>query len=92
VGTQFTFRGPRTRTATADPPLVKTGGCLGDMTSELKPGFHIEEFVSGEPKNYAYRIVEPETGNLKTVFKVRGITLSKAPLTRSISTSLRPWY
>ena len=46
------------------------------MTSELKPVFHIEEFVSGGPKNYAYGIVDPVTGNRETVYKVRGITLS----------------
>ncbi len=46
------------------------------MTSELKPGFHIEEFVSGGPKNYAYRIVDPVTGVRETVCKVRGITLN----------------
>jgi hypothetical protein len=45
------------------------------MTSELKPGFHIEEFVRGGPKNYAYIIVDPATGNRETVCKVRGITL-----------------
>ena len=46
------------------------------MTSELKPVFHIEEFVSGGPKNYAYRIVDPVTGNRKIICKVRGITLN----------------
>ena len=60
----------------AEPQLVETGDCLGAMTSELKPGFHIEEFVSGGPKNYAYRIVDPVTGNRETVCKVRGITLN----------------
>ena len=44
------------------------------MTSEVKPRFHIEEFVSGGPKNYAYRIVNPVTGNRETACKVRGIT------------------
>ena len=47
---------------TAEPPLVKTGGCLGAMMSELKPGYHIEEFVSLGPKNYSYRIVDRVTG------------------------------
>ena len=46
------------------------------MTSELKPGFHIDEFVSGGRKNYAYRIVDPVTGNRETVCKVQGITLN----------------
>ena len=46
------------------------------MTSELKPGCHIEDFVSGGSKNYAYRIVVPVTGNRETVYKVRRITLN----------------
>jgi hypothetical protein len=45
------------------------------MTSELKQGFHIDEFVSGGPKNYAYRTINPATGE-DTVCKVRGITLN----------------
>ena len=49
---------------------------LGAMTSELKPGFHIEIFVSGGPKNYAYRIVDSLTFIRETVCKVRGITLN----------------
>ena len=61
---------------TAEPPLVQTGDCLVAMTSELKPGFHIEEFVNGGPKNYAYRIEDPVTGNRRTVCKVRRLTLN----------------
>ena len=41
------------------------------MTSELKSAFHIEEFVSGVPKNYSYSILNPVTGNRETVCKVR---------------------
>jgi DNA polymerase elongation subunit (family B) len=33
------------------PALIETGDCLGAMTSELKPGLHIDEFVSSGPKN-----------------------------------------
>jgi hypothetical protein len=54
------------------PALIETGDCLGAMT----PGLHIEEFVSGGPKNYAYRTVNPTTGVRETVCKVRGITLN----------------
>ena len=54
-----------------EPPLIETGDCLGAMTSELKPGFHIEEFVRGGPKNYAYRKMDPVTGNRETGSKVR---------------------
>jgi hypothetical protein len=58
------------------PALVQTGDCLGAMTSELRPGLHIEEFVSGGPKNYAYRTVNPATVQRDNVCKVRGITLN----------------
>ena len=54
---------------TLKTPLVKTGECLGAMTSEQKPGCHIGEFVSGRPKNYAYRIVDPVTGYRKRYVK-----------------------
>jgi hypothetical protein len=58
------------------PALIETGDCLGAMTSELKPGLHIDEFVSGGPKNYAYRTTNPATGERETASKVRGITLN----------------
>jgi hypothetical protein len=58
------------------PAVVETGDCLGAMTSELKPGIHIEEFFSGGPNNFAYRTVNPATGQRDTVCKVRGITLN----------------
>ena len=56
--------------------LVETGDCLRAMMSELISGFYIEEFVSGGPKNNAYRIVDPVTRNHETACKVRGITLN----------------
>ena len=59
-----------------EPALVETGDNLGAMTSELRPFEFIEEFVSGGPKNYAYKIVDTTTGERKTVCKVRGITLN----------------
>jgi len=40
----------------------------------------IEEFVSGGPKNYAYKTIKAETLESKTVCKVRGITLNYTPL------------
>ena len=55
---------------TAEPPMGKPGQCLGAMTSELKPPFHIEKFVSGGPTNYAYTIVDPVTGNCETVYEI----------------------
>ena len=60
----------------AESPLVETGDNLGDMTSELKPSQYIEEFVSGGPKNYVYKVVDTSTGEKKHVCKVRGITLN----------------
>jgi hypothetical protein len=60
-----------------DPPaLIETGDCLGAMTSELNQVFHKDEFVSGGPKNYAYRTINPATGEHDTICKVRGITLN----------------
>jgi hypothetical protein len=60
------------------PPAVDCGDRLGDMTDELSPRVYIEEFVSGGPKNYAYRSVDAETAEGRTVCKVRGITLNYA--------------
>ena len=51
-------------------PKVPTGDYLGDLKDELD-GDVIKEFVSGGPKNYAYR-----TEREKTVCKVRGFTLN----------------
>jgi len=56
--------------------LLKTGDCLGDMTSELKLCEYISEFVSGRPKNYAHQTRNTDTGAEATVCKVRGITLN----------------
>ena len=54
-----------------DPPL---GNYLGDLTDELN-GDYITSFVSGGPKNYAYR-----TKKGKTETKIRGITLDYAAM------------
>ena len=51
-----------------DPPL---GDYLGELTDELKTGEHIVEFVSGGPKNYAYK-----TNQERETCKVRGFTLN----------------
>ena len=50
-----------------DPPL---GNYLCDLTDELDGGDYITSFVSGGPKNYAYRT---KRGKVET--KIRGITL-----------------
>ena len=52
-------------------PFIPTGDFLGEMKNELEPGDVITEFVSGGPKNYAYRTKE---GNVES--KVRGFTLN----------------
>jgi hypothetical protein len=54
---------------TNDPPL---GDFLGEFTDELD-GDHIVNFISGGPKNYAYR-----TSHGKESLKVRGFTLDHA--------------
>jgi hypothetical protein len=59
-----------------EPALVETGDNLGAMSSELKPGVFIQEYVSGGPKNYAYKTVNSVIGEQKTVCKLRGITLN----------------
>ena len=59
-----------------EPPLIDRGDHLGDMTSELKGIEFISEFVRGGPKNYAYKLCDSVTGEEKSVFKVRGITLN----------------
>jgi len=47
------------------------------MTNELGEGEFIDEFVSGGPKNYAYKVCNRDvTKASKTVCKVRGITLN----------------
>ena len=51
------------------------GDFLGEWTDELGPECFIQEFVSGGPKNYAYKMQKP-SGEIKTVCKVRGITLN----------------
>ena len=48
-----------------DPPKVKTGDYLGNLTNELEeygPGSFIQEFVSGGPKNYAFSVFFSSTG------------------------------
>ena len=52
-----------------EQPLVQCGEALGDMTSELKQGENILEFVSWGPKNYAYKLYNSMTGDVKIVVK-----------------------
>ncbi|XP_072384582.1 uncharacterized protein [Diabrotica undecimpunctata] len=55
-------------------PDLPTGDCIGDLTDELSGG-HISEFVSGGPKNYAYKYILPN-GDEKFCCKVKGISLN----------------
>jgi hypothetical protein len=48
------------------------------MADELGPDEHIEEFVSGRTKNYAYKTMNALTLQRKTDCKARGITLNYA--------------
>ena len=50
---------------------IELGDFLGDMTNELEDEGYITEFVSGGPKNYAYK-----TSSGKVPCKVRGFTLN----------------
>jgi len=71
---------------------VPVGWHLGEMTNELKDyGMHsyISEFVSGGPKNYAYKIAGTDNGKDQCEIKVRGITLSKVTSKRVNFKSLR---
>ncbi|XP_072377730.1 uncharacterized protein [Diabrotica undecimpunctata] len=55
---------------------LPTGQCIGDLTDELGGG-SISEFVSGGPKNYAYKCILPD-GQQKICCKVKGISLNYA--------------
>ena len=59
-----------------EPGLIETEDVLGNMTSELRTTEYISEFVSGGPKNYAYKVIDTVTVRATTVCKVRGITLN----------------
>lgn len=59
-----------------EPP---TGSCIGEMTNELDVygnGSYISEFVSGGPKNYAYKVWSTKEQRDKFVCKVKGININ----------------
>lgn len=63
-----------------DPPL---GPHLGDLTDQLQddygPNSFCTEFVAAGPKNYSYRVaVGGDLQNIKTVIKVRGISINSS--------------
>jgi len=64
---------------------VPIGSNLGEMTNELREygnDANIEEFVSGGPKNYGYKICSSKRKKPTYVIKVRGITLSQSTCKR----------
>ncbi|VDH90149.1 Hypothetical predicted protein [Mytilus galloprovincialis] len=52
-----------------------TGDYLGDLTDET-PNNNIDVFVSGGPKNYGYKLKNPDRDGNRTCCKIRGITLN----------------
>jgi len=59
-----------------DEWTVPTGSYLGDMVDELEKfgsGSYITEFVSGGPKNYAFKAWSTHKQDFVTVCKVKGI-------------------
>ena len=56
--------------------LIETGEELEEMTSELRPKEYVFEIVSGGTKNYAYSIIDTDTGRAVIVCKVRGKTVN----------------
>ena len=51
------------------------GDYLGDLTNEI-PDNDIDIFVTGGPKNYAFRLKTPDNEGIQNFAKVRGITLN----------------
>lgn len=59
---------------------IPTGDFLGEMTDELAndygSGSFIQEFVSGGPKTYAYRVYSTDKQTISDVCKIKGLTLN----------------
>ena len=55
---------------------TRHGDYVGELTNEIDSENHISSFVSGGPKNYAYRLARPDKNGNTTFCKVRGITLN----------------
>ena len=54
---------------------LSLGDYLGDLTDEV-PSNAITHFVTGDPKNYGYKLDKPDNKGIQTVCKVRRITLN----------------
>jgi hypothetical protein len=65
--------------STQDWYMPKLGNYLGEMTDEVSQdygiGSYIDEFASGGPKNYAYKVMKPD-GSEHTKVKVKGICIN----------------
>jgi hypothetical protein len=59
-----------------EPPVLETGNFLGELTDEIPEGWKVLVFIGLGAKNYAYRMVNLNTGEIKDVMKIRGITLN----------------
>lgn len=57
------------------PPIGDFLGNLTDEMIEYGDGSNITEFVSGGPKNYAYKFWSTKDRSFKTVCKVKGLSL-----------------
>ncbi|CAC5376018.1 unnamed protein product [Mytilus coruscus] len=55
--------------------MPDTGDYLGDLTDET-PNNTIECFITGGPKNYVYKLKNPDKDGNLTCCKIRGITLN----------------
>lgn len=55
----------------ATTPRIPVGDYLGQLTNELEGSTHITQFVSGGPKNYAYKLSDESA-----CCKVKGFTLN----------------
>ena len=59
-----------------EPLLLCTGNYLGELTNEIEDGWEMQSFVGLGAKNYCYAMKNLVTGEVKYVYKVRGITLN----------------
>jgi len=65
--------------------MIETGSSHEEMTNELKdfgPNAYIDEFVSGGPKNYGYKVMGTSDGHPAYCIKVRGISLNNSTATK----------
>lgn len=54
---------------------LETGNYLGELTNEIPEGWILVEVVVGGKKQYALKIMNLLTGEIKYIIKIRGVTL-----------------